>query len=414
MNVPDPPVIASPESLAPSPLILQTLPEVRIDAQEMAPTAPGFRQPSRWWSWPLRAVARVWDFICLSLLLAIVAAIPILQLASLGYVLNSAANLARRRPWSSGLPGLRIAGFIGRFSLCAAIVWLPVWLISDIAYSMQLLQPGTRAASLWRAAAFLSSAGWVCTILWAAMRGGQVRHFLWPAPIRFMNTIWRPTIWRVTSDRLYDKLVALRIPSLWWLGLRAAAGAIVWIAVPVSMMIIGQRATFAGAGLVGLVGALAMVAITLYLPFLQIQLAASQRFSALFQVSQVRARFRYAPLAHGAALLLLCLLSIPLYLLRIEATPAELVWAPSLVFVVLTLPCKILLGAAMGYADSRRLAEELNVRSRWLRWPGQLIALAAALIYVGALYIAQLVAGQGAFVMYFQHIFLVPAPYLST
>ncbi|MEZ6078461.1 MAG: hypothetical protein R3C56_23160 [Pirellulaceae bacterium] len=37
-----------------------------------------------------------------------------------------------------------------------------------------------------------------------------------------------------------------------------------------------------------------------------------------------------------------------------------------------------------------------------------------ALLYVGALCLAQLVAGQGALVMYFQHAFLVPAPLISS
>lgn len=116
----------------------------------------------------------------------------------------------------------------------------------------------------------------------------------------------------------------------------------------------------------------------------------------------------------SSLLLLLCLLCIPLYLLRIEATPAELVWAPSIVFVIFMLPAKLLLGAAMGYAEGR--AERLPLPNRhWtLRWPARVVVLASALLYVVVLYLAQLVAGQGALVMYFQHAFLVPAPLISS
>ncbi|MEM7477289.1 MAG: hypothetical protein AAF483_20075, partial [Planctomycetota bacterium] len=102
-------------------------------------------------------------------------------------------------------------------------------------------------------------------------------------------------------------------------------------------------------------------------------------------------------------------LCIPLYLLRIEPIAAELVWAPALVFVLFMLPAKILLGAAMGYANGRR-ERSLPARHFLFRWPSRFIGLASVLIYVGALYVAQLVAGQGVWGIYFQHAFLVPAP----
>ncbi|RMF38098.1 MAG: hypothetical protein D6753_16365 [Planctomycetota bacterium] len=112
-------------------------------------------------------------------------------------------------------------------------------------------------------------------------------------------------------------------------------------------------------------------------------------------------------------MLLLCAASLPLYLLRIEATPQELLWAPSLVFVLFMLPAKLMLGAAMGYAQSRR-QRGLPRRHWMLRWPARVVALVSVLAYVGSLYVAQLVAGQGAMVMYFQHAFLVPAPLITT
>ena len=107
--------------------------------------------------------------------------------------------------------------------------------------------------------------------------------------------------------------------------------------------------------------------------------------------------------------MLLCLLCIPLYILRIEATPAELLWAPSLVFVWFMFPAKLLLGAAMGYAAGRQ-RKMLPVRHWLLRWPARGVALASVLLYVGSLYVAQVIAGQGALVMVFQHAFLIPAP----
>lgn len=380
------------------------------------PATPSKPEPALpWYRWPDWLLARSLDLFSLLLLLSIVAAIPILQLASLGYLLVAAGNLAQGRPWGSALPGLRQAGRLGTFGLLSALLWLPVYVVNDLSYSAQLLQPGSATASGWRVTAFALTFAWVIHVAWAAMRGGRWWHFLWPAPLRFVTQIVRPGTWSRASERLYDTVAAWQIPRLWWLGARAAAGALLCIAVPVSMMIIGQRAEhFAGIGLIGFIGAAAMTLSMLYLPFAQIQFAAENRFRALFEFRRVRRRFLYAPWAHAVSLLLLCAMCIPLYLLRIEATPAELLWAPSLVFVVLMLPAKLALGAAIGYAESRQNRRQLPQRHWILRWPARLVALTSVLIYVGALYGAQLVAGQGAFVMYFQHAFLVPAPLISS
>ena len=109
------------------------------------------------------------------------------------------------------------------------------------------------------------------------------------------------------------------------------------------------------------------------------------------------------------SLFVLCGLAIPLYLLRIEPTPSELVWAPSVVFVALMLPAKLLIGAALGYAERRE-----NLRHWILRWSAFAVVMGSVMAYVGALYIAQFAAWQGALVMYFQHAVLVPAPLISS
>lgn len=363
--------------------------------------------------WLGRTIRAGWDTVCLLLLLALVSAVPILQLASLGYLLTSAKNLALGKPWRKALPGRRRAGRLGAFVGLAFVLWLPVWLVTDLAYTAQLLQPNSRSASLWRIGAFFISFAWVVHIGWAAMRGARWYQLLWPAPIRFLKQVWRPSLWSEVSDRLYDWVAELELGKLWWLGARAAIGALLWIAIPVSMMIIGQRAyELPVAPLIGLVGAISMFVVMFYLPFLQIQLAIENRMLGIVNFAAVRRRFRYAPLVHAIALCLLCFLSLPLYLLRIEATPAELLWAPSIVFVLFMLPVKAGLGAAMSVGERRALQER---KSHWVwRWLSRALMAASVLIYVGALYFAQLIAGQGALVMYFQHALLVPAPLISS
>lgn len=364
----------------------------------------------RWYAWPFWLVGRIWDLVSLFVLLAIVAAAPVFQLASLGYILFAAGRLANGQPWRTALPGLRTAGKLGTFAMLAAISWVPIYVLTDLAYSAQLLDPNSVSARAWRIGAFLFAAMWVVHIGWAAMRGGRWWHFLWPAPIKFVVTIWRPSHWSRASDKLYDFVNSLQFPKLWWLGARASAGALLWTCVPVSMMIIGERAQKMGAApLVGLIGAIAMTCVMLYLPLLQVRMAAKNRFAEIFNVVAIRQSFMRAPWFCAFSLFTLCGLAIPLYLLRIEATPSELVWAPSLVFVAFMLPAKLLIGAALGYAEKREA-----LRHWLLRWSAFAIVMISVMSYVGALYIAQFIAWQGAPVMYFQHALLVPAPLIST
>lgn len=367
------------------------------------------RRSRRWYAWPFWGLGRCWDLLSLAVLLAVVAAVPLLQFASLGYILFAAGRLANGEPWRTAFPGLRTAGKLGTFAMLAAISWIPVYVLTDLAYSAQLLQPASQSARMWRLGAFMFAAAWVIHVGWAAMRGGRWWHFLWPAPLKFLFTIWRPAHWSQSADRLYDLATKLHLLKLWWLGARAFAGALLWTCVPVSLMIIGLRAQNAPiAPLVGLIGAIAMIVVMLYLPLLQVHMAAKNRFTEIFNVVAIRQSFMRAPWFCTISLFVLCGLAIPLYLLRIEPAPSELVWAPSLVFVALMLPAKLLIGAALGYANKR------EKRRHWAsRWPAWMFTVASVAIYVGALYIAQFVAWQGAYVMYFQHAVLVPAPLIS-
>ena len=358
---------------------------------------------------PFYVAARSIDLLSILVILALVAAVPLLQFASLGYLLVAGSRLADGRSWRHCLPGHRLAGRLGVFSLIALLLLLPVMLVEDLAYSARVLDPGSRMAARWALGALLIAGCWVVHVGWAAMRGGRWWHLLWPAPLKFIKQIWRPSLWSGASDRLYDLVVQLQFPKLWWLGARATVGALLWLFLPVSMMIIGQRSSLEVAPLVGLLGALLMVWIMFYLPFLQIKFAQTGNFRSFFSIGELRKSYAYAPWAHLLGLVALSTLSIPLYLLRIENPPDELLWIPSIIFALMMLPSKLLLGWAVGYA-SRRKSRNLQRRSWWVRWPAYLLSLAPIAAYVGALYIAQLIAGQGAFVMYFQHAFLVPNP----
>ena len=99
------------------------------------------------------ASAAEWLFGLASLLvgLSTLAALPLVQFLSLGYLLESSARVARSGRLRDGFIGVRRAARVGGI---AAGIWLatvPAWLVGTVARSAELIDPGGRAARGWRA-----------------------------------------------------------------------------------------------------------------------------------------------------------------------------------------------------------------------------------------------------------------------
>ncbi len=364
-----------------------------------------------WWiRLPGRVLYAIFQFLSLVILLAVVSAIPILQLASLGYLLEVSRRIADPKQGRRVLPGIDRATRIGVILAGATLTWLPVWLVSNYAYSAELIEPGSVVSQRWHIAAWIVSLLWVVHVAWAALRGGCWYHFLWPAPIRFLRQIWRPSTWQRAEDSLWNYTVGLKIPSLMWLGFRGFLGGLMWLAVPAGMMVIGLRANEQPVrALIGFIGALLMTWVILYVPFLQVQMARENRFSAFFDVRSIRRDFKRAPWAYALAFFVTLLVSLPLYIFRIESLPKELLWLPCVFFVLLTLPARMLVGWAM-----RRGHRDIPKRhwlSRWGAWGFQIIGIPA---YVLFLYLSTLASWDGALIILIQHAFLLPVPLSGT
>jgi len=175
------------------------------------------------------------------------------------------------------------------------------------------------------------------------------------------------------------------------------------------MVVIGMQSyNQPGRVFIGIVGVLAMWWILLYLPFLQIQMAQENRFRSMFRLSTIRQSFRKAPWAFFFGSLLTLALAIPLYLLRIEVVPKELLWLPCLVFVVLTLPAKLCVGFAM-----RR--GQRDIPQRWLlnRYIAWILQIAIVPIYILFLYLGSIASWDGPLVVFLQHAFLMPVPFVG-
>lgn len=337
--------------------------------------------------------------------LSVLAALPVVQLVTLGYFLEASARVARSGRLRDGLIGVRRAGQIGRFALGFGLSLLPVLLIRSFADSAAWIDPGGRVAAAWRLGLTLAVALTMGHLALACLRGGRLRHFLWPFgnPRWLIRQLRAGGLYGRSRDAFWDALGALRLPYLFRVGAVGFLGTLAWLVLPAGMIALGGRFP-----LLFLTGFLALVLVVPLLPFLQVHYAVAGHWRALFDRQAARAAFQRAPWAFAAALMALLLAAIPLYLLKIEMIPREAAWLPSLVFVLFLLPARLLTGWA--YARSLRQPQPRHWVGRAL---GRLAIVPVTLLYALVVFFAQYTSWGGASSVFEQHAFLVPVPFLN-
>ena len=340
--------------------------------------------------------------------LAACSVIPGLNFLSLGYLLHVSGTVARTGRLRDEFVGVRKAAVVGGI---VAGTWLVLWparILSGFWRDAELIEHGGPTATAWRAALIIVTVLTFLHIAWAWVRGGRLVYFLWPAPLRFWQWLRGPDKFDNIQRVAADYLLGLRLPYYFWLGLRGFIGALVWLVLPVSLLLVATRLPVGGAALLAFPALLLLLVVAIHLPFLQTHFALTGRFGAMFEWREVRARFRRAPLAFWLALLVTLLFAIPLYLLKIELTPRELAWLPSLVFVAFIFPARVL----TGWATSRALRRQQD-RHFTARWLGRLAIVPVAVAYSLVVYVTPYLSWNGARSLLEQHAFLVPAPLMA-
>jgi hypothetical protein len=376
---------------------------------ELAPLRHGLALLSRLVGRVARGLssAAEWLFGLVSLLvgLSTLAALPLVQFLSLGYLLESSARVARTGRLRDGFIGVRRAARIGGLAAGIWLVTVPAWLIGTLAQSAELIDPGGPSARGWRVVLIVVAGLTLLHVLAACARGGRLRHFLWPFghPFWLVRRLREGELYAEARDGLWAYLAALRLPYYFRLGLVGFLGTLAWLIIPAILISAGGRVP-----LLGLLGALTLAIVVPFLPFLQVRYAVEGRASALFSRRAIRERFRRAPWAFAFSLMVLLLASIPLYLLKIEMIPREAAWLPSLVFVGFLAPARLLTGWA--YARSGRRDRP----SHWtFRLLGRLAIIPVAAFYVLIVFLSQYTSWGGVASLYEQHAFLLPVPFLN-
>lgn len=341
--------------------------------------------------------------------LAVVSAIPLLNLLSLGYLLEASGRIARTgriRDGLAGLPGFAVAG---KILLSFWVAWLPLRILHSFWKDAELIAPGSASATALRAALVALALVLSIHLAWALLRGGKLRHFLWPAPIRFLRWLGSESAFHGLGARLTESIRALRLGHFLRIGALGFAGAALWLAFPVLALLFAANLGNPGlSALASLAGAILLGLVVAILPLLQTRFALTGRFGEFADPLAALRSFRKAPLAYWLALAVSLLFAIPPYLLKIELAPAEIAWLPNIVFVLLILPARLLLGWALSRAERRDLPRI------WIsRWAARLGAIPVVAAYVFVVWLAQYLSWHGTLGLLEQHAFLVPAPLLG-
>jgi len=340
-------------------------------------------------------------------ILAILAVIPIINLISLGYLVQMGANISKTGTLKNGLIGVKRSAIFGRIIFGAWLCLLPSKFLLELKIAAELTDPsGDRVqlfSTLYQITLFLT----VLHIFWACLRGGKIRHFFWPAPLKFYKWLKEKHSFPQYAQTLWNTFSEIQIRSYFALGFKAFLGGFLWLIIPIGLMIFASFLPPAGLLITFPAGFLLMWVI-LHLPFLQIHLANEGNFKAIFDYKTIRIQFKKAPLLIWFSLFVTILFTTPLYLLKIELTPKEVAWLPSLLFILLIFPTRLLVGFALYRAHKKEAPAHKIVQ-----WLSKIAILPVLLAYVFLVYITQYLSWNGAYSLLEQHAFLVPAPLLG-
>lgn len=363
------------------------------------------------WRHPLSAMGWICQtalgIVSLIVLLAIVAAVPILQFAALGYLLDVEGRIGRSGRLRDAVPLARFAPRLGAVVLGIWLCVLPLRLLTDAVTDALLIDPASSTTStletIHRAA--------VCVVavhlLLALANGGSLGCFFRPIRNirRSIASVRRTDFLEDTAQKVRDSWRALRLKHFFWLGLRGYVGCMVWLIIPTALFAFADK-TEGGPILVTLFGGFCLMIVLSWLPFLQARFATENRFRALFELSAVRQLFTRAPLAWLVAILAAYALALPLYLLKVALVPRDAMWFVTILFIVSIYPAKVIVGWAYHRAVQKQ-------QQAWFgfRWTGRALLIPVLGAYVFLLFFTQFIGEQGKQVLFEHHALLLPVPF---
>ena len=363
-------------------------------------------------AWPRRVVASVLGGARWSaglgvtvVLLAVAAAVPVLNVAVLGYMLEVEGRIVRGVPLADAFPLLRRATRIGA-ALVLTWAWLlPVRLVASLAEDASWIAPGSPAQAWW--SAFRAALAVLVGLhLFAVLaRGARARDFFHPlASVRWMAVALRGRAELQGLDALRDAWAEVPWRQLFWKGAAGLLGATAWLAVPVGLLWL-SRTGVPKPG-VSMLGIALLLPVLAWLPFIQARFAVEGKPRAYLDWRGARRLTANAPASALLAQAVLYALSLPLYLLTIVLPPRDAMWLATLFFVAALLPGRV--AVALAYRRATRLDRPAGAL---LRWTCRLLGAALILAVAVMLFLTPLIDHRGAAGLFSQHAFALPVPF---
>jgi hypothetical protein len=375
-----------------------------LGAGRLAELPSPLRHPVAATVWTVRAL---FGIVSLIVLLAILAAIPLVNFLVLGYLLEAEGRLARTGKLRGAIPLLSIAPRLGAIALCVWLWVLPLRLLANAAADARLIDPAGKAAA--RLDFFTSALAILIGVhlCFALARGGSFGCFFRP----LKNVRW--TIRQLRNGGYFDRAAneiaafvsGLRLRYHFLLGVRGFAGAFLWIFVP-TLLFAAANKTEGLPIFITVLGGVVLVPVLAWLPFLQARFATENRFRAMFELRAVRRLFCRAPLAWLLATACVYVLALPLYLLKIFLLPQDAMWFVTLVFIVSIYPARLVTGWAYGRATRKDGPAWFGTR-----WSARALMLPLLVLFVVLLFFTQFIGQHGKGVLFEHHAFLLPVPF---
>jgi hypothetical protein len=382
-----------------------------VDTSDAEPSEPSLEAeaprpprsiPGRIYDWVTGSAEFVFGLVALVAGLSVLAAIPVLQFLTLGWLLEAEGRVGRSGRLRDGFPGVIRVARIGSVMIGLLLFSVPLLITRSFHQDALLIAPEGKAVITAANVFVILAIPLGAQALLAIGRGGRLRYFFQP----LKNVAWlartthkgKGLIAAWTSARAF--VVSLRLPHYLELGTKGFVAAFLWLAFP-SLLLAG---THKAPGLI----LLAVPSLALVFPMLvvaQARLATENRFGAAFELREIWRRLRRAPIALLLAMVLVLGLALPLYLLKIEPLPRDARWLPAIFFLVLLLPGRLLSGWA--YARGAR-----EGKATWFLFgPIALTMLPLAGAFVFFLFLSQFFTWGGPSGMFAHHAFLLPVAF---
>ncbi len=377
--------------------------EEELVADRLPPFPVPWRHPIQCALWIVRTL---FGLASLTLLLAVAAAVPIVNFWVLGYLLDVEGRVARSGKIRASFPLLGLAPRFGSIVLGVWLCVLPLRLLAGAATDAQLIDPG--GAGGWKFALFVTKWGMAAHLCLALARGGALSCFFRPIKnVRWLLARWRDRdYWVRASTAIGQFLSGLNARPYYSAGWRGYLGTAAWLFIPSALYGSMHDPDKPAQVLVMLTGGVGLWLTLMWAPLLQARFAAENRVMAFKELGAARELFRRAPFAWLFAIVLTYLLALPMYLFKAVSPPQDAMWFITILFVVSIFPTKVALGWAYGRSIRR------TERAWWpWRWLCKIVLGILVAIYVFILFFTPAIGEHGRRVLFEHHTLLLPVPF---